>query len=135
MASFTYTVWTNVSLQSLVKELEVVFCGLQFSMINPRTGLIHLWNELGECVEVEMDTLMECVDADLPIGIQWWRGDVDIYTSIDLQREFGGLVCCVTLYEVSKVEQAEIAKLLILNIVPEKEWFPDDFSVFKLSAT
>jgi hypothetical protein len=70
----------------------------------------------------------------LPFGLQWWRGDDDIYVGFSKSSDFGGLMCHVSLVGLSREEQAEIAKLLILHITPEKQYFPDDFYVFQLSA-
>ena len=71
---------------------------------------------------------------DLPIGLQWWRGGDDLYVAIAKSSEIGGVTCHVTLVGLSREEQAEIAKLPILHVTPEKQCFPDDSYVFRLSA-
>lgn len=130
MASFTYTAWSDLSFSALMNQLQNVFGQLSFSLKNPESGKIHVWRE----EEIEIDpTASESISGmGLPISIQWWRGEEDINVSID--EEVGGLVCQVTLVGLSRDEQAEIAKLLILHVTPDKQRFPEDFDVFRLSA-
>lgn len=132
MASFTYTIWSDLSMPALMNQLQVVFDQLSFSLTNPRTGKVHLWSD-GES-EIDPTALQSITDMELPLGVQWWRGEDDIYVAIAKSSDVGGFICHVTLVGLSREEQAEIAKLLILHVTPEKQHFPDDFDVFRLSA-
>ena len=132
MASFTYTIWSDLSMPALMNQLQVVFDQLSFSLTNPRSGKIHLWND--EESEIDPTALPSIADMELPLGVQWWRGEDDIYVSIAKSSDVGGFLCHVTLVGLSREEQAEVAKLLILHVTPEKQSFPDDFYVFRLSA-
>ena len=133
MASFTYTIWSDSSLPELEGQLRLIFEQLNFTLINPRTGKIHFWSDCENVVDPT--SLRSFSDIEFPIGVQWWRGeDDDIYTSIDESSEVGGLLCCVSFVGFSREEQAEIARLLILHVAPEKRNFPEDFDVFRLSA-
>jgi hypothetical protein len=132
MASFTYTIWSDLSLSALMSQLRVVFDQLGFSLTNPRSGKVHLWSD-GES-EIDPTALQSITNMELPLGVQWWRGDDDIYVAITKSSDVGGFICHVTLVGLSREEQAEIAKLLILHVTPEKQRFPDDFYVFRLSA-
>ena len=132
MASFTYTIWSNSSLPELEGQLRLIFEQLNFTLINPRTGKIHFWSDCENVVDPT--ALRSFSDIEFPIGVQWWRGEDDIFMSIAKSSEVGGLLCSVSLVGFSREEQAEIARLLILHITPEKQNFPDDFDVFRLSA-
>lgn len=132
MASFTYTLWSDFSMPALVKQLQVVFDELSFSLTNPRSGKIHLWND--DESEIDPTAIQSITDMELPLGVQWWRGEDDIYVSIAKSSDFGGFLCHVTLVGLPRAEEAEIARLLILHVTPEKQNFPDDFDVFRLSA-
>jgi hypothetical protein len=132
MASFTYTIWSDLSMSALVNKLQVVFDHLSFSLINPRSGKIHLWSD--EESEIDATARHSIAEMELPLGVQWWRGEDDIYVSIAKSSDVDGFLCHVALVGLSREEQAEIAKLLILHITPEKQRFPDDFYVFRLSA-
>lgn len=131
MASFTYTVWSDSNLPKLVTQLIEVFGRLDFSPINPLSGKIHLWNDREEKIEPTLELIKS---IELPLSIQWWREKDDISVSFDRSAEAGGHICHITLVGLPRSEQAEIAKLLILLITPEKQNFPDDFPVFQLSA-
>ena len=132
MASFTYTIWSNLSLPALINRFQFVFDQLNFSLTNNRSGKIHLWSD-GE-IEIDPSAVQSIADIELPLGVQWWRGDDDIYVGLSKSSDVGGFICHVSLVGLSREEQAEIAKLLILHIAPEKQYFPDDFYVFRLSA-
>lgn len=132
MASFTYTIWSDLSFSALMNRLQVIFDQLGFSSTNPRSGKVHLWSD-GES-EIDPKALQSISDTELPLGVQWWRGEDDIYVAITKPSDVGGLICHVTLVGLSREEQAEIAKLLILHVTPEKQNFPEDFYVFRLSA-
>jgi hypothetical protein len=84
--------------------------------------------------KIEPTALQSIADMELPLGVQWWRDEDDIYVSVANSIDVGGFLCHVTLVGLSREEQAEIAKLLILHVTPEKQRFPDDFYVFRLSA-
>lgn len=132
MASFAYTIWSDLSLPALMNQFRVVFDQLNFSLTNPRSGKIHLWS--GEESEIDLTALQSITDMEWPLGVQWWRGEDDINVSIAKSSDIGGFVCHVTLVGLSREEQAEIARLLILYVTPDKQRFPDDFYVFRLSA-
>jgi hypothetical protein len=119
-------------LSALINQFRLVFDQLQFSLKNDRSGKIHLWSDRE--IEIDPSALQSIADIDLPFGLQWWRGDDDIYVGFSKSSDFGGLMCRVSLVGLSREEQAEIAKLLILHITPEKQYFPDDFYVFQLSS-
>ncbi len=133
MASFTYTIWSEYSLPELMIKLRNIFDQLGFSLTNPQSGNVHLWSK-GEENKIEPTALQSISDMELPFGIQWWRGEDDIFVCIANSGDVGGLICYVTLVGLSREEQAEIAKLLILHVTPDKQNFPDDFYVFRLSA-
>lgn len=132
MASFTYTIWSNLSFPTLINQFRFVFDQLKFSLTNSRSGKIHLWSD-GE-IEIDPSAVRSIADMELPLGVQWWRGDDDIYVGLSKSSDVDGFICHVSLVGLSREEQAEIAKLLILHITPEKQYFPDDFYVFRLSA-
>ena len=132
MASFTYTIWSNLSLPALINQFRFVFDQLKFSLTNSRSGKIHLWSD-GE-IEIDPSAVRSIADMELPLGVQWWRGDDDIYVGLSKSSDVDGFICHVSLVGLSREEQAEIAKLLILHITPEKQYFPYDFYVFRLSA-
>ena len=132
MASFTYTIWSDLSLSALINQLRVVFDQLNFSLTNPVSGKIHLWSDVES--EIDPTVVQSIADMELPLGVQWWRGEDDIHVAIAKSSDVGGFICHVTLVGLSREEQAEIAKLLILHVTPEKQHFPDDFDVFRLSA-
>ena len=132
MASFTYTIWSNLSLPALINQFRFVFDQLKFSLTNSRSGKIHLWSD-GE-IEIDPSAVRSIADMELPLGVLWWRGDDDIYVGLSKSSDVDGFICHVSLVGLSREEQAEIAKLLILHITPEKQYFPDDFYVFRLSA-
>lgn len=132
MASFTYTIWSDLALPLLIDQLKAAFGQLNFTLNNPRTGKIHFWKD-GEN-EIDSNLLGSITSIGLPLAIQWWREEDDIVVSIAESGEVGGLMCEVTLVGLPREEQAEIAKLLILHITPDKQAFPDDFDVFRLSA-
>jgi hypothetical protein len=134
MASFTYTAWTNGSATSLLEKLKRLFDQRNFSMKNPQSGMCHVWNNEGECHQIEVDSLRTIQTDQLPLGIQWWRGDEDIYVTLLTNESVGGTNCNVRLVGITREEEAEIARLMILLIVPEKSLFPDDFAVFQLDA-
>ena len=130
MASFTYTVWSDAPLPTLMSQLQLVFGQLKFTVVNPRTGKVHLWSEEGE--SIVDPAVLSISENDLPLGAQWWRGEDDLHVSV--AGEVDGFMCSVTLVGFSREEQAEIARLLILHVAPEKRNFPEDFDVFRLSA-
>ena len=132
MASITYTIRSNLSLPALINQFRFVFDQLKFSLTNSRSGKIHLWSD-GE-IEIDPSAVRSIADMELPLGVQWWRGDDDIYVGLSKSSDVDGFICHVSLVGLSREEQAEIAKLLILHITPEKQYFPDDFYVFRLSA-
>lgn len=132
MASFTYTIWSNLSLPALINQFRFVFDQLKFSLTNSRSGKIHLWSDRE--IEIDPSAVRSIADMELPLGVQWWRGDDDIYVGLSKSSDVDGFICHVSLVGLSREEQAEIAKLLILHITPEKQYFPDDFYVFRLSA-
>ncbi|GAB2895480.1 hypothetical protein GCM10027093_33760 [Paraburkholderia jirisanensis] len=134
MASFTYTAWTNGSAISLLETLKHLFNQRDFSLKNPQSGMCHVWNERAECFKVDVNSLQIILDEKLPIGIQWWRGNEDIFVTLATNKSVGGTNCIVRLIGITREEEAEIAKLMILHIVPEKKFFPDDFPVFHLDA-
>jgi hypothetical protein len=132
MASFTYTIWSDLALPLLIDQLKAAFGQLNFTLKNPRTGKIHFWKDGKN--EINPNALGSITSIGLPLAIQWWREDDDIVVSIAESSEVGGLIFDVTLVGLPREEQAEIAKLLILHITPDKQAFPDDFDVFRLSA-
>jgi hypothetical protein len=134
MASFTYTAWTNGSATSLLEKLKYLFEQRNFSLKNPRSGMCHAWNEEGECLHIDADSLQTIQNDKLPLGIQWWRNDEDIFVTLAVNKSVGGTSCNVRLVGMTREEEAEIAKLMILHIVPEKKDFPDDFPVFQLDT-
>lgn len=134
MASFTYTVWTNESATAVLEKLRDVFNPLGFSLINPQSGKCHLWNEEGECSSVDAGSVQTIEREMLPLGIQWWRGDEDIFVTLTAEDSVGGTTSSLRLVGMERSEQAEIARQLILRIVPEKGAFPDDMAVFRLGA-
>ncbi|KAE8755944.1 MULTISPECIES: hypothetical protein [Paraburkholderia] len=134
MASFTYTAWTNGSATQLLEKLKHLFDQRNFSMKNPQSGMCHVWNGEGECRQIDADSLQTIQEEKLPLGIQWWRGGEDIFVTLAANKSVGGTNCNVRLVALTREEEAEIAKLMILHIVPEKNVFPDDFPVFQLDA-
>lgn len=134
MASFTYTVWTNEHSVEVVEKLKDVFLKIGFDWKNPESKMCHIWSEDGECDLVDEAHLYAIAQDKLPLSIQWWRGDDDIFVTLAAEKSVGGTTCYVRLVGLSRVEEAEIGKLLIIGIVPGKQEFPDDFSVFQLSA-
>lgn len=129
MTSFAYTVWINKSVKQLVDQLSFVFGEMGYFLKNPNTGKTNFWNTDGEDVEyIDLDRV------DFPIGLQWWRKEMDdIYVGIR-EVDVAGVVSDITLVGLSIKEKAEIAKLLIVNFIPDKQCFPQDFDVFRLSA-
>jgi len=134
MASFTYTFWTNKSATAVLGKLRDLFVQLGFSLKNSRSGMCHVWNEEGECSLIDVNFLQSIDSKKLPLGIQWWRGEEDIFVTLAIEKSVGGIICYVRLVGLARAEQAEIARLLILHVVPDKHEFPDDFSVFQLGA-
>lgn len=134
MASFAYTAWTNSSTTSLLEMLKHLFAQRKFSLENPQSGMRHIWNDEGECRQIDADSLQTVQDDKLPLGIQWWRSDEDIFVTLAANKPVGGTSCSVRLVGMTRDEQAEIARLLILYVVPEKKLFPEDFPVFQLDA-
>lgn len=96
--------------------------------------MCHVWNEEGECLHIDADSLQTIQNDKLPLGIQWWRNDEDIFVTLVVNKSVGGTSCNVRLVGMTREEEAEIAKLMILHIVPEKKDFPDDFPVFQLDT-
>jgi hypothetical protein len=132
MASFTYTIWSDLSWIALIDRLNDIFLKLSFIRQSPHSGKICFWNQEGL---IELDNNSPTVEKmKLPFGTQWWRGEDDIYVGLSSSNEVPGLTCRITLVGFSRQEQAEIAKLLIINLVPDKQKFPDDHYVFQLSA-
>lgn len=68
MASFTYTIWSDLSLPTLMNQLRVVFDQLSFSLTNPRSGKIHLWRD--EESEIDPTALQIITGQSLPFGVQ-----------------------------------------------------------------
>lgn len=134
MASFAYTVWSNESATDVLGKLRDMFVQLGFSLENSRTGMCHVWNEEGECSLIEVHSLRSVESERMPLGIQWWRSDEDIFVTLAPEASVGGTTCYVRLVGLARIEEAEIARLLILHVVPGKQEFPDDFPVFQLSA-
>jgi hypothetical protein len=132
MASFSYTVWSDEPFGALIGKLQVAFSHLNFSLINPRTGRLHVWSEHGDEIAVSEAALMPV--SELPVGIQWWRDEEDVFVSIDQEKTVGGLFCCVRLVGLSRLEEAEIGRLLILHVLPGKQQFPEDFDVFRVAT-
>mgnify|MGYP000616188479 CR=1 FL=1 len=134
MASFTYTVWSNESATDVLARLRDMLVQLGFSLENSRTGMCHVWDEEGECSLVDVHSLCNVESQKLPLGVQWWRDEEDIFVTLAPEKSVGGTTCYVCLVGLARAEQAEVARLLILHIVPGKQEFPDDFPVFQLSA-
>lgn len=134
MASFTYTVWTNESATLLLENLKRLFDRRNFSMTHPQSGMCHVWNEEGECHQLGVDLIQTIAGEKLPLGIQWWRGGKDIFVTLAVNKSVGGINCSIRLVGLTREEEAEIARLIILYIVPAKNVFPDDFPVFQLDA-
>lgn len=130
MASFTYTAWSNIPLDQLLDKLCDVFGKLGYSLINPASGKVHCWTD-GE-IPFDVSAAQLSREIKLPFGLQWWKSDDDLYVGFSQDR--GGYLCRVTLYDMPRSEQAQLAKLLIEQIVPDKHVFPDDYDVFRLSA-
>lgn len=86
------------------------------------------------CSLIDVSSLQTVESERLPLGIQWWRGDEDIFVTLDIEKSVGGTTCYVRLVGLERAEQAELARLLILHVVPEKQAFPDELPVFQLSA-
>lgn len=114
-----------------MQKLQKVFEKINYSLRNPASEKIHCWLPNENQIDAsELHNFLE----HLPFGVQWWRGNDDIYVSIENEFIVGGYTCRITLVGLTRQEQAELAKLLIENITPEKNQFPDDFFVFGLSA-
>ena len=119
MSSFTYTVWSNFSLTDLTQKLQEIFEEFGFSLTHPLSGKIHCWAP--EEVGIEASALNLNPESYLPIGLQWWKGEDDIFVSIDNETNVGGYVVRVTLVGFPRQKQAELARLLIEYITPEKK--------------
>ncbi len=115
-------------------ELNDIFSEIDFSLINHTTGKCHVWDEEGNCRQIDASEARRTGDEMLPIGIQWWRGNEDIFVTLMKEYSVGGLLFHVRLVDFNRKEEAEIGRLIIQNIVPEKREFPDDFPVFQLSS-
>jgi hypothetical protein len=133
MASFTYTVWSDLGLSALMNQLDDIFAKLSFTRQSPYSGKICFWCE-GQEIEIDTENSFSVEQVNPPFGTQWWRGEDDIFVGISPSNEVPGFTCHITLVGFSRQEQAEIAKLLIINLVPDKQKFPDDHYVFQLSA-
>lgn len=129
-----YSVWSNESATRVLEELKILFDGIGFSIINSTSGMCHLWSEEGDCSLVSEQFITEVSSEKMPMGIQWWRGDDDIFVTIFTDQSVGGATCDIRLVGFSREAQAEIGRLLILKIIPDKQLFPDDFAVFKVIA-
>ncbi|MEI7298171.1 hypothetical protein WCQ02_39320 [Paraburkholderia tropica] len=134
MASFTYTVWSDCDKASVLKSMTGVFSNIGYSLRNESTGKLHAWLEPGELSLFDVGKFSIEDGPHEQIGIQWWSGDNDIYVTFSSEPSVGGTTCYVTLVGLPRSEEAEIARLLILNIIPDKRRFPVDWPVFKLSA-
>lgn len=134
MASFTYKAWANTPPTELFEKLSDLFSRRGFFLKNPSSGLCHVWNGAGECRQIDCNLVQMVVSDKLPVGIQWWRASEDIFVTLLSGGPIGGTNCIIRLIGLSREEEAEIAKLIVLLIIPDKLFFPDDYSVFELSV-
>lgn len=134
MASFTYTVWCNCSPMQMFLKIEEILLVFGFVLRNPTSGMCHLWDGEGNPYEVATKPMINASENDLPLGIQFWRGEDDIFLTLALDEKVGGSTAYVRLVGLTRAEEAEIAKQLIEHVIPHKRDFPDDYSVFTLDA-
>ena len=135
MSSFTYKVLTSLTVDVLFNKLVAVLSEVGFTLENPISGMCQIWNEEGESNDVAPSE-MKNIDWKklLPLSVQWWKGEDDIFVTLMNEETVGGTLCYLRLVGLRREEEAEIGRLLILHVVPDKREFPDDFSVFAIDA-
>ncbi|MGZ7179024.1 hypothetical protein ACXKTX_36085 [Burkholderia gladioli] len=134
MTSLTYTAWTNESMIHAFEKLDISLNEAGFTIINTESGMCHTWNESGERSLHNIDEIKALLSRNLTIGIQWWRDSDDIYVTLAPEQSVGGVTCYIRLVGLSRMEQADIARSIILHVIPDKQDFPDDWPVFKIDT-